>query len=168
MSATHTEAAIAGFGENQVDLATFEVHGQEYAVDVTQIREIVRAQELTPLPKAPVLIEGVVDLRGSVIPVVDLGRALGGDPVEPGPSARIVLIEGDGLVFGLRVGSATEVLGADAGGLEAPPALATQAGYDVVRAVVRRPGAPPVMVLSIEHLLESVFRSALSTHGGEA
>ena len=46
--------------------------------------------------------------------------------------------------------------------LEDPPALATHAGYDAVRAVVRRSGRSPVMVLSLEHILESVFRSALS------
>ncbi|MBW2373859.1 MAG: chemotaxis protein CheW, partial [Deltaproteobacteria bacterium] len=114
------------------------------------------------------LIEGVVDLRGAVVPVVDLGRALGEAPVDAGAAARIVLIEVDGLLFGLRVGGATEVLGAEASALEAPPALATQAGYDAVRAVVRRPDARPVLVLSVEHILESVFRSALSVQGEDS
>jgi len=144
-----------------VDLAAFAVHGRVYAIEVTQIREIVRARELTPLPRAPRLIEGVVDLRSSVVPVVDLGRALGEGPVSPGPGVRIVLLEVDGLLLGLRVEAALEVLGAEATTLEAPPALATHAGYDLVRAVVRRPGASPVLVLSLENLLESVYRSAL-------
>ena len=157
----------APFLENQVDLASFEVHGREYAIDVTQIREIVRAVEVTPLPKAPALIEGVVDLRGRVVPVVDLGFALGGERVPTTDAARIVLLEVDGLAFGLRVGAATDVLAADAASLEAPPALATNAGYEVIRAVVRRPDARPVLVLSVEHLLESVFRSALP-HGEES
>jgi purine-binding chemotaxis protein CheW len=151
------------FTENQVDLATFEVHGREYAIDVTQIREIVRAEEVTPLPRAPRLIEGVVDLRGRVVPVVDLGFALDGKRIACDEATRIVLLEVEGLAFGLRVGAATEVLGAQATALEAPPALATNAGYEVVRAVVRRPDARPVLVLSVEHLLESVFRSALPT-----
>jgi len=154
------------FADDQVDLATFRVGGREYAIEVTQIREIVRAQEVTPLPKAPALIEGVVDLRGRIVPVVDLGRALGGEPVEAGPAARIVLLEVDGLVLGLRVEAACEVLAAEATSLEAPPALASHAGYDAVRAVVRRPGAPPVLVLSLEHLLESVYRAALPGPGG--
>jgi purine-binding chemotaxis protein CheW len=158
MTAAESQRA---FAENQVDLATFEVHGREYALDVAQIREIVRAAEVTPLPKAPVLIEGVVDLRGSVVPVVDLGRALGGEPVAPGPAARIVLLELDGLRLGLRVAAALDVLAADAGSLASPPALATHAGYDAVRAVVRRPAGRPVLVLSLEHVLESVYRSAL-------
>jgi purine-binding chemotaxis protein CheW len=168
MSTQSADSTAATFAENRVELATFELHGQDFAIDVTQIREIVRAGKLTPLPKAPRLIEGVVDLRGTVVPVVDLGRALGGAPVDAGAAARIVLIEVDGLLFGLRVGGATEVLGAEAGALEAPPALATQAGYDAVRAVVRRPGAQPVLVLSVEHILESVFRSALSVPGDDS
>ncbi len=147
--------------EARIDLASFDVHGIVYAIDVSHIREIVRWQELTPLPKAPTLIEGVVDLRGSVIPVVDLGRALGGDPVENIPGARIVILEADDLLFGLRVHAAIEVLSAEIASLDSPPALVTQAGYDAVRAVVRRPDAQPVLVLSIEHLLESVYRSAL-------
>lgn len=160
-----SDPAVAAFTENQVDLATFEVHGREYAIDVTQIREIVRAEEVTPLPKAPALIEGVVDLRGRVVPVVDLGFALDGERIVSDEATRIVLLEVDGLAFGLRVGAAREVLGAEAAALEAPPALATNAGYEVVRAVVRRPDASPVLVLSVEHLLESVFRSALPSQG---
>jgi purine-binding chemotaxis protein CheW len=168
MSTSSADGMATAFLENRVELATFELHGQEFAIDVTQIREIVRAREITPLPKAPQLIEGVVDLRGAVVPVVDLGRALGEAPVDAGAASRIVLIEVDGLLFGLRVGGATEVLGAEAGALEAPPALATQAGYDAVRAVVRRPDSPPVLVLSVEHILESVFRSAPSLQGEDA
>ncbi len=64
------------FGQSQVTLGCFEVGGRVYALDVTYIREVVRWQRVTPLPKAPVLIEGVIDLRGAVVPVVDLGRAL--------------------------------------------------------------------------------------------
>lgn len=153
---------------NQVNLACFAVRAGVYAMDVAQVREIVRCQEITPLPKAPDLIEGVIDLRGAVIPVIDLGRVLGGDPVELGPRSRVVVLEIDGLVLGVLVEAAIDVLSLDAGRLEDPPALATQAGYDAMRAVVRRPDRTPVMVLSLEHVLEAVYRSALPAgRGGE-
>lgn len=145
-----------------VELACFELRGRLYGVDVMQIREIVRAQEVTPLPRAPELIEGVVDLRGAVIPVVDLGRALGGAPVSEGPGTRIAVLEVDDMAIGLRVEAAVDVLSVGSDSLLEPPALAAQAGYDVVRAVVRRSDGPPLLVLSIEHLLESLYRSALS------
>jgi purine-binding chemotaxis protein CheW len=148
--------------ETSVELACFGVRARLYGIDVLQIREIVRSLEVTPLPRAPTLIEGVIDLRGIVIPVVDLGRALGGEPVAEGPQTRIAVLEVDEMALGLRVESAVDVLSVGAGALCEPPALALQAGYAVVRAVVRRSDGPPVLVLSVEHLLEGLYRSALS------
>lgn len=159
--AQHTSRNIV-FGDRHVELACFEVHGNIVAIDVLQIREIVRWQAVTPLPRAPELIEGVVDLRGSVIPVVDLGRALGGEGVQESSAARIVVLEVDGMVLGLRVAAATSVLSVDAAALEDPPPLVTHAGYEAVRAVVRRPKQAPVMVLSLENLVENVYRSAFA------
>jgi purine-binding chemotaxis protein CheW len=147
--------------QNGVTLGCFEVDGRLYAIDVTQVREVIRWQPVTPLPKAPALIEGVIDLRGVVVPVMDLGRSLGGERVEIGSRARIAIADLDGLVVGLIVNSAVEVLAVEASALEDPPLLATQAGYDAMRAVVRRPDAEPILVLSLEHLIESVYRSAL-------
>ncbi|MCP5057428.1 MAG: hypothetical protein GY937_11985 [bacterium] len=146
--------------ERRVELACFEVAGQLVGIDVLHIREIVRNQETTPLPKAPCLIEGVIDLRGRVIPVVDLGRALAKGSCRGAATARIAIVEIDELVMGLRVDAAVDVLSVSSGSIESPPALATHSGYDDVRAVVRRKDAPPVMVLALEEILESVYRSS--------
>jgi purine-binding chemotaxis protein CheW len=156
-----------GPSDNSIDLACVEVRGQLYGLEVSHIREIVRSQEVTPLPKAPPLIEGVIDLRGAVIPVIDLCRALHGEPGSERASTRIAVLEVDGMAIGLRVEAAVDVLSVDAGSVDAPPALATQAGYDAVRAVIRRPEGAPVLVLSVEHLLEGVYRSARGAGGGE-
>ena len=161
MTQQNVSRSIA-FSDSHVELACFEVHGNIVAIDVLQIREIVRWQDVTPLPRAPALIEGVVDLRGAVIPVVDLGRALGGESVGESNSARIVVLEVDGMVLGLRVEAATVVLSVESSSLEEPPSLVTSAGYEAVRAVVRREKQPPVMVLSLENLVENVYRSALA------
>ncbi|RIK94704.1 MAG: hypothetical protein DCC71_23325 [Proteobacteria bacterium] len=154
--------------DSHVELACLEVHGQLFGIDVQQIREIVRAQTPTPLPKAPRLVEGVIDLRGAIVPVVDLGRALGGEPAREGRSTRIAIVEVEGLVFGLRASAAADVLPVAASDVQSPPALVAQAGYDAVRAVVRRAGAPPVLVLALEHVLESVYRSEIEDRAREA
>jgi purine-binding chemotaxis protein CheW len=154
--------------DNAIDLACVEVRGRQYGLEVAHIREIVRSQEVTPLPKAPALIEGVIDLRGSVIPVIDLCRALHGEPSDDVATRRIAILEIDGMAVGLRVEAAVDVLSVDATSVEEPPALATQAGYDAIRAVIRRADAAPVLVLSLEHLLEGVYRSARSAAGGES
>jgi purine-binding chemotaxis protein CheW len=144
----------------EIELACFVLGEVTLAVDVQQVREVARCPAITPLPHAPELIEGVVDLRERVIPVVDLGRAMLGRSLEGDPLARVVIVEVDGLVFGLRVGSEAEVATLRASALEEAPALATQAGYEAIRAVVRRENAPPVLVISVEHLLERIYRSA--------
>lgn len=167
-----TETEKGFLNENQVNLACFEVKGQAYALDVSQVKEIVRFQEITPLPLAPALIEGVIDLRGAVIPVIDLERMLAGGRTEETAQSRIVVLDCDGMVVGLCVGAATDVLSLDVSALEDVPDLASHAGYDAVRHVVRRDDEAPVMVLSVDNILESVYRSALSqpaqsTQGGE-
>jgi purine-binding chemotaxis protein CheW len=144
----------------QLELACFELAGACFAVDVAQVREISRCPPLAPLPHAPGLIEGVADLAGSILPILDLGRLLGLAPVSAPERARLVVLESDGLCFGLRIPPAVEVLSVPLADVEALPTLAIQAGYEVVRAVVRRPGASPLLVLSLEALLERVFRSA--------
>jgi purine-binding chemotaxis protein CheW len=148
---------------SEINLACFAVAEQRYALEVIHVREVVRRGEITPLPNAPALIEGVVELRDSVIPVVDLGRALGHAPTQPTASSRVAVVELDGMVFGLCVDRATEVLAVGSSDLRDPPTLAVQAGYEAVKAVVRRPDSVPVLVLSLEHILESVYRSALSS-----
>lgn len=146
---------------SSVILTCFEVQGQLHAVEVDYVREIARIVEITPLPNAPVLIEGVIDLRGTVIPVVDLARVLNRGRGSIDAQARIIVVEVDGLVFGIWVDAATDVLTLDTHHMEDVPDLAAHAGYDVVRHVVRRDGAAPIMVLAVDRLVETIFRSAL-------
>jgi purine-binding chemotaxis protein CheW len=153
-----TRAEERSVGEGRVALACVELAGRRFAIDVRELREIVRAPDLTPLPGAPALIEGVVDLRGALLPVVDLGRALGLEPAGMG-GARLAVVEVEGLRFALRVDAALDVLSLGAEALEAPPELARLAGCEGVRALARREGAPPLPVLRLERLLESVRRS---------
>ena len=88
-----------------------------------------------------------------------------GEPTEPGTRTRILVSEIDDLALGPVVDAAVDVLAVDVADLDDPPPLATQAGYDAARAVVRREGEAPILVLSMEHVLESVYRSGLD---GEA
>jgi purine-binding chemotaxis protein CheW len=157
------EHSVAADG--QISLACFGLQGRSFGIDVANVREVVRWQTITPLPLAPPLIEGVVELRSGLVPVLDLGRALGTDPIEPNDAARIALLHLDGMSIGLCVQAATDVLSVHPGAIVDVPELARQAGYEAVRAIVRREDDDPVMVLSVEQLLESVYRSALPQAG---
>jgi len=147
----------------RVLLGCFEVGGRPIAIDVAQLREVVRFRAATPLPGAPTQIEGVIDLRGTLVPVVDLGRLLGGERLCPGPRSRIAVAEIDGLAIGLAVDAALEILSVEATALGDPPALAVHSGCEATRAIVRRPGASPLAILSLEHVVETLYRAALPT-----
>ena len=146
--------------DDLVNLACFELSGQEYALPVANVREIVRIMQITPLPNAPGMIEGVIDLRGAVVPVLDLAKLLGRGTGISDSNARIVVLELEGLVFGLWVSASTDVLTLSPVDLEDVPALATATGYDVVRHVIRRADQAPVMVLSLDHLISAVKHSS--------
>lgn len=154
-----SEPALNMIESSTVDLTCFEIKGQIYAIEVEYVREIVRILEITPLPSSPRLIEGVIDLRGMVIPVMDLGRVLGRGPGSTSMRARIIVLEIDGLALGVWVDAATDVLTLDAQRLEDVPQLATQEGYDAVCHLVRRDGESPIMVLSVDRLIESIDQS---------
>jgi purine-binding chemotaxis protein CheW len=147
---------------SQVLLGCFEVGGRTVAIDVSQLREVVRHQAATPLPGAPASIEGVIDLRGTLVPVVDLGRLLGGVALQAGPRSRIAVAEVDGIAIGLAVDAAIQILSVQGAELGDPPMLAVQSGCAATRAVVRRPDEAPIAVLSLEHVIESLYREALT------
>ena len=138
-----------------LDLACFQVNGRTCAVNVMGIREIVRDAPVTPIPQAPTAIEGVVDLAGRVLPVFDLGRLLGGEPVAPSEDSRIAVLVRDGRVLGMRVDAAVDVLNVDAGELQVPEAVFGSLPGPV-EAVVRRDGTDPVLVLEVAALWAAV------------
>jgi len=158
------QAARAGGADDKAlarggDLACFQVHENVWGIDVRRIRQIVRAVETTPLPGAPPWIEGVIDLRESMVPVVDLGLALGGEPIARGGRSRIAVVDVEGFVVGLRVGRALEVLSLDGRAIEPPPAIAIQAGYDPVAALLRRDDGSPVLELALERLVARLLHA---------
>ena len=156
------EAAVAVAEPSSLNLACFEVKGQIFAVEVAYVKEIVRMMEITPLPNAPSLIEGVIDLRGAVIPVIDLVRVLGCGSGDRGMQARIVVLEALGLTLGLWVDAATDVLSFSSNRTEPVPDLATNAGYDLIRFIVRPASGSPVMVLAVDRLIGMLLESSSS------
>jgi len=94
-----------------LQLLTFEVGGTPYALPVECVREIVRMRPITPVPRVPEDVRGVISLRGEIVQVVDLRCRLGLERVDPGRRSRVIVVhEGDGQVAGLLVDAVTEVL----------------------------------------------------------
>ena len=91
-------------------LVVFSLAGEAYGVDIEAVREIIRMEEITQVPNAPEFVEGVINLRGMVCPVLDLRKRLGVDVSETTNESRIVVVEIDGEQVGLIVDEVTQVL----------------------------------------------------------
>ena len=100
-----------GGAELSRQLLTFEVDATPYALPVERVREIVRMRTVTPVPRVPAAVRGVISLRGEIVQVLDLRRRLGLPPAEPTRRSRVVVVHGDeGRVAGLMVDAVREVV----------------------------------------------------------
>lgn len=107
----------------EYQLVVFTIGDEEFGVDISQVREIVRLVQITYLPKAPVFIEGVVNLRGQVLAVIDLSKRLGVGSRERGETTRIIVVEVGENTVGMIVDSVSEVLRLSSDCVEEVPSL---------------------------------------------
>ncbi|WP_291317666.1 chemotaxis protein CheW [Desulfuromonas sp.] len=135
-------------------MACFRVGEETYALDILRIKEIIRPQKLTPVPKAPAFIEGVINLRGAVIPVVDLRKRFEQSVTEPGRKTRIIICAMRGKVVGLLVDDVYEVCRYGRQEVHPAPQFLKGRGAQFFLGVCRRED-DLVMVLDLEKILSS-------------
>lgn len=109
--------------EELLQLVGFHVGGEEFVIDILRVQEIIRTQQLTRVPNSPDCMEGVMNLRGKIIPVIALRKRFGMEEVAPDKQNRIVVVEIQGTVLGFVVDSVSEVLRIPADTVEPPPRL---------------------------------------------
>lgn len=144
----------------QVQLVTFKVGGEEFGLDVFAVHEILRHQPVTAVPRAPAFVEGVLDVRGAVVPVVDLRRRFEVPEVAYTDETRIVLVDFSGERLGLVVDSVTEVLRAPETAVSAPPAYIRGLAAEFMRGIVRHEGRL-IILMDLDRILSSEERIAL-------
>jgi purine-binding chemotaxis protein CheW len=113
----------------EIKVVCFRLGKDAYALDIMRVREILKPQRLSGLPVAPSFVEGVINLRGSVIPVVDLRKRFGIVEPEASSSNRLLITVIDRHSVGLMVDSVSEVVSIPVRDLRPPPALVKTAGY---------------------------------------
>jgi purine-binding chemotaxis protein CheW len=118
-------------------LATFFLEKEEYGVDVKQVQEIRRVAEITSVPRAPEFVRGVINLRGRILPVLDLRRRLALGDVAMDRAARIVVVRVKERLLGLLVDGASQVLKVKVSQIEPPPEEVLQQGGDYIRGVAK-------------------------------
>lgn len=133
-------------------LVGFRIGEETYGVPIGSVREIVRVPEITIVPNAPELIEGVINLRGKIIPVMDLRKRFGSVAIQADKRNRILVVELENRLLGLIVSSASEVLKIPPSEIEAPGAVFAEGESSYVTGVGKLKGRL-VILLDIGRLL---------------
>lgn len=146
MSAEATDSGI-------LQLVTFRLGSEEYALDILKVQEINRMVEITSIPNAPPYVEGVINLRGKVIPVVNLRKKFGLDSKERDSQARIIVVD-VGTTVGLIVDSVSEVLRISSDTVEPPPPMTATGSSEYIKGVGKLSDRL-LILLDIEKLLRN-------------
>ncbi len=104
-----------------MQLVTFSIGEEEFGVDILKVQEIIRMMEITKVPRAPDFVEGVINLRGKVIPILDLRKRFGLATRDHDKHTRIIVIEISNMIVGFVVDSVSEVLRIPSNTVEPPP-----------------------------------------------
>jgi purine-binding chemotaxis protein CheW len=138
----------------ELHIVGFKVGRETYGVPITSLHEIVRVPEITAVPDAPDYMEGVINLRGKIVSVLDLRKRLGEKEVKPNGRNRILVLEHRGRLSGLIVDSASEVLKIPAADVEPSPTELLPGGLNCVTGLGKYQGRL-IVLLDMTKLLES-------------
>jgi len=131
------EPGSAPGAEVQIELLGFMLSDEQYALDILEIKEIVRLHAITPVPRSPDWLKGIVTLRGVIVLIFDLRTRLGLAQAEHGPDTRIVVVYRGEEFAGLIVDSITQVMRLPVDAIEPPPQTIGQVEAEYLRGVAR-------------------------------
>ena len=143
-----------------LQLVSFYLGAEEFAMEILKVQEIIRMVDLTRVPNSPAFVEGVINLRGKVIPVIGLRKRFGMEPKEHDKQTRIIVIEILGTVIGFVVDSVSEVLRIPADTVEPPPRLA-KSDREYVSGVGKLPSRL-LLLLDVNKLLSDAETAAVA------
>jgi purine-binding chemotaxis protein CheW len=138
--------------EKDLQVVGFRIGNETYGVRIAAVREIVRVPEITSVPNAPETIEGVINLRGKIIPVMDLRKRFGLAEIVSDKKNRILVVELENKLLGLIVNSASEVLRISPSDIEAPGNVFAEGESGYVTGVGKLKGRL-IILLDINKLL---------------
>ena len=107
--------------DQELQLVVFRLAREEYGLPITKVQEINRLVPITKLPQTPAFMEGIINLRGRIIPVIDLRKRFQLEISSYNDDSRIIIVEVDGQTVGIIVDSVTEVVRLAAISVEPPP-----------------------------------------------
>ena len=141
-------------GDELTQLAAFRIGGEEYAIDIMRIKEIIHPLKITKVPKSPPFIEGVVELRGQILPVVDLRKRFELATLETTRATKYIIVSLERRIIGLVVDAVSEVLRVPRKDIKPPPELGfAGAGQASFFTGVCHIGDRIIMILDLDQIL---------------
>ena len=144
--------------ENQ--LVVFDVAGEHYGVDIAAVESIIKMQTITVVPRAPAFVEGVINLRGKVLPVIDLRKRFGLARESNTRDTRIVVVEMGGTTVGMTVDGVSEVLRINDDAIEPPSPIVTTVESSFIKGIAKV-GERLVILLDLSRVLSTQETSSL-------
>lgn len=147
---------------NVIQLVSFTLDGVEYGIDILQVHEILRIPDITRLPNTPSFIRGVINLRGNVIPVVDVRNRFGYPSIDVTEFTRIIVIESEGKQIGLFVDNVSQVIRLSDKNIDPPSDLIEGVSEEFITGVGRLKDRLVVILNLANILFESDSEKAVS------
>jgi len=121
-------------------LVVFELSNEHYGLDIAAVEGIIKMQTITKIPQSPSFVEGVTNLRGSVVPVIELRRRFGFPSQEPTSNTRIIVVYMEGTKVGMIVDGVSQVLHISDEAIEQPPPMVTTVNSALIRGIAKLEG----------------------------
>src|ERR1700729_2510910 len=165
-----TETLQPETSKDESQLVTFLLKDEEFGFDIMSVQEIIRLPKMAKVPRTPAYVDGIANLRGVVLPVIDMRTRFGMERAEETDRTRVLVVDIDGVKTGLRVDRVKQVTRVMRSEIEPPPASIRGTSSDYLEGVVKLDkGQRIVMALNAAHVCEiGVTRKTAATKGAAA
>ncbi len=149
------------------ELVLFDLGKEVYGIDISVVIEIIRMQPITKVPKAPFFVEGVINLRGKVIPIVDMRKRFGLPKAEQNKDNRIMVLDSGGQNIGIIIDAVTEVLRIPSDSVEPPSDIIVSASSDYLLGIAKH-DKNMIILLDMERVFSKDGVNATASISSEA
>jgi purine-binding chemotaxis protein CheW len=157
----YREGSMSSIRHASRQMVVFKIGKESFALDILRAKEVVIKRGVTPIPEAAESIEGLLNLRGNLVPVVDLRKRLRAAPCNRESEERIIVVEIEGAATGFIVDDASELIRVSENEIEAVPDLLTDLGVTYLKGVINK-GGREIAVVDVDEILAGEIRCELN------
>jgi purine-binding chemotaxis protein CheW len=161
------DQATMALHEREGKYLTFTLADEDYGLEILKVREIIGMMDITAIPQTPAYVKGVINLRGKVIPVIDLRLKFGLSPMEYGERTCIIVVEvktQDAMQMGVVVDTVSEVMNINGGDIEPAPSFGTRVDTKYILGIAKARGTIKIL-LDIDQVLSPKELAGLESLG---